>query len=104
MAIKAKTKLPVADELGVSEEELEKASSLIDDGSNDIEIDIDFEAGGAQEYASGTYHARLEAVEKKFASTGNQMIVWRFRTLQDKRAFWTNTVLTKDAMWKVTET
>lgn len=107
MAIK-KTKIEeTADELGTTPEIL-KASLQPDwdgDGSNGpVEIDIDFEAGGAQDYPDGTYHARLEAIEKKIASTGNSMVVWRFRTLKDKRAFWTNTVLTKDAMWKVTET
>ncbi len=102
MAIKAKTKIEdVADELGVKPEELKEPDW---DGTGPVEIDMDFEAGGTQDYADGTYHARLEATEKKVASTGNSMVVWRFRTLQDKRAFWLNTVLTRDAMWKVTET
>lgn len=101
MAFKPKTKL--ADELGVAPEELEAPEPNWDDTPS-VEIDIDFSEGGAQEYASGTYPARLEAVEKKIAKSGNSMVVWRFRTLQDKRAFWTNTVLTKDAMWKVMET
>lgn len=103
MAIKQKTKIEdVADELGVKPEELTEPDW---DGNGPIEIDIDFEAGGTQGYASGTYPARLEAVEKKIAKSGNSMLVWRFRTLNsDRRAFWTNTVLTKDAMWKVMET
>lgn len=101
MAIKQKTKIEEADELGVKPEELQEPNW---DGTPPVEIDMDFEAGGTQEYASGTYHARLEAVEKKIAQSGNSMVVWRFRTLQDKRAFWVNTVLTRDAMWKVTET
>jgi hypothetical protein len=99
MAIKQKVSL--ADTLGVSEEEL-RPEAL--EGTDAIEIDIDFEAGGTQDYPSGTYHSVLEAVEKKVAGTGNPMLVWRFRTLRDKRAFWLNTVLTRDAMWKVTET
>ena len=74
------------------------------EGSAPVEIDIDFEAGGVQDYPSGTYHAVLEAVEQKTAQSGNKMLVWRLRTIRDKRAFWLNTVLTKDAMWKVTET
>lgn len=102
MAIKTKSK--IADELGVEPEELETAQEPDWDGAAPVEIDLDFDAGGMQEYADGTYHARLEAVDKKVASTGNSMVVWRFRTLQDKRAFWLNTVLTRDAMWKVTET
>jgi len=104
MAIKAKSK--IADELGVDETELEAAKDVYADEQPDtaIVIDIDFDGGNLQEYAKGTYHARLEATEKKVAQSGNTMIVWRFRTLEDKRAWWLNTVLTRDAMWKVTET
>ena len=111
MAFKKKTNL--ADELGVEEKELVLAASTAegsssgyaDDGGDAIEVEIDFDAGGALPYPSGTYHARLESVEKTVAkSSGNKMVVWRFRTLQDKRVFYVNTVLTRDAMWKVTET
>lgn len=103
MAIKKKTEIDVADELGVAPEEL-KRDPFADMDTVPIEIDMDFEAGGVQDYASGTYHARLEAVDKKTAKSGNSMLVWRFRTLQDRKAFWLNTVTTRDAMWKVTET
>lgn len=102
MAIKKKVDL--ADKLGISEGELN--DPLRDDVSDvpSLQVDIDFGASGAQDYPSGTYHAVLEAVESKVAQTGNNMLVWRFRTIQDKRAFWLNTTLTRDAQWKVTET
>lgn len=106
MAIKNKTK--IADELGVDEKELDAAKSdpyqNMEGSPGPIEIDLDFDAGTGQDYPKGTYHARLEAVEKKVANSGNQMLVWRFRTLEDKRAWWLNTVLTRDAKWKVDET
>lgn len=105
MAIRKKTAIDAADELGVSPEELNETSPFDEEAYGaPIELDVDFEAGGVQEYTDGTYHARLEAVERKVAQTGNPMLVWRFRTLQDKRAWWLNTVLTRDAQWKVTET
>src|SRR6266566_3941676 len=107
MAFKAKAK--IADELGVDEKELDKAAKHGPyenmDGPSAIEIDVDFDApAGDGPYPNGTYHAKLEHVEKRVAKSGNMMLVWRFRTLHDKRAFWLNTVLTRDAKWKVDET
>lgn len=104
----AKQKVKLADELGITPEDVDRAVAETDtfaDGTYaSVEVEIDFDAGPSP-CPDGTYHARLEAVEKKTAqSSGNDMAVWRFRTIKDKQAFWLNTVLTKDAMWKVSET
>ena len=105
MAIKSKVVL--ADELGITPEDVDRAvaESTSDPYAEDsIEIPIDFDSKGTSDLPDGTWHARLEAVDRQMAKSGNPMVVWRFRTLKEKAAFWLYTTLSQDAMWKVTET
>lgn len=112
MAIK-KTKIDDTDTIDIPEEGCAYPETGYDNGvvggtvkdqSEGVELDLDFDSGGSDDYPSGDHHAKLEAVEPKVAQSGNRMLVWRFRTLQNPRAFWLNTVLTRDAKWKAEET
>lgn len=51
----------------------------------------------------GTYNVTIEAVEEKTSSTGNPMLLVRFREEQTGTAIFENYVLTEKCLWKFKE-
>lgn len=51
----------------------------------------------------GMYNVTIESVEEKKASTGNPMLLVRFREETTKTAIFENYVLTENCLWKLKE-
>lgn len=51
----------------------------------------------------GMYNVTIESVEEKTSSTGNPMLLVRFREEETKTAIFENYVLTENCLWKLKE-